>query len=136
MSDPLASPASTTTTPLERAEMIRFRLGKFSASGAVPMGNSLMSAPASASAWCSAPFSGGYTTSMPQPRTAMLRPAAFSAPQWAAVSMPRAIPETTVIPWAARSRARRVAVQRPYCEARLEPTMAMAVSLPCSSPIR
>ena len=43
-------------------------------------------------------FSGGKTRLMPWPRMAMVRPRACKAPWWAAVSMPRAPPLTTVTP--------------------------------------
>ena len=80
--------------------------------------------PALRSLCARAAFSGGYSRSRPQPSTATVRPPPSSAPWWAAVSMPRARPETMVAPAAARSRARARARVRPAGVAAREPTMA------------
>jgi hypothetical protein len=56
------------------------------------------SAPCSAMRAARRRFSGGYTTSTPEPSTAMVRPPASSAPRCAALSIPRASPLTTVMP--------------------------------------
>ena len=58
-------------------------------------------------------FSGGYTTSMPHARTAIVLPFAASAPLCACVSMPRAIPLTTVKPAEAISDAIRCVTVEP-----------------------
>jgi len=62
----------------------------------------------------------------------MVRPAAASAPRWAAASMPRARPLTTVKPARARPPANRSACRRPYCVAWRVPTIATAM-LSCGS---
>ena len=59
MSEPLYSPASTTTTPSEIPLMRRFREGKFGALGGVPKGYSVTRAPRAAISAASASFSGG-----------------------------------------------------------------------------
>ncbi len=68
-------------------------------------------APARARRCIRAPFSGGYTTSTPVPTTATVSPSAASAPSCAAVSMPRAMPLTIVMP-SSRQRARELARER------------------------
>ena len=62
----------------------------------------------------------------------MVRPPAFSAPWWAAESIPRASPETTVNPVRASDEARRSAIRNPYEVHRREPTRAMASWSRCS----
>src|SRR6185436_5680364 len=71
-------------------------------------------------------FSGGYTRSMPEPSTAIVRPPAASAPRCAAVSIPRASPLTIVTPRAASSPASDSATSTPYAVAARAPTMASA----------
>lgn len=57
-----------------------------------------MQAPESAILANKSIFSGGKMFDKPQPWTAMVRPFALSAPRWAAVSIPRAIPLMIVKP--------------------------------------
>ena len=73
---------------------------------------------------------------MPVPSTATVFVPPSSAPVWAAVSMPRARPETTVIPAALRERAMLMAVSLPYREGDLVPTMATAGSISSREPLR
>ena len=48
---PLNSPASSTSTPIDRPLMIRLRIGKFCGAGKVPSGNSLTMAPPESRIW-------------------------------------------------------------------------------------
>ncbi len=93
--------------------MMRLRMGKFCGKATVPMGNSETMSPFTASSAASLRFSEGYTTSTPQPSTAMVSPPAASAPLCAAVSMPRAMPLAMVRPACARSAESRSATARP-----------------------
>src|ERR1700693_836834 len=61
---------------------------------------------------------------MPLPITATVMPPPFSAPRWAAASIPRASPLTTITPARARSAPSCSATASPYGEGRREPTMA------------
>lgn len=90
--------ASTTTTPRERPLMMRLRTGKFSRRAGVPGANSETSRPFAAILSYKRVLGPGYGTSMPVPRTAMLLPVLPSAASCAALSMPQAMPETTVMP--------------------------------------
>lgn len=92
-----------------------------------------MTVPSTPMAFASDACSGGYTTSHPDPRTAIVRPAAESAPRWAAESIPRARPLTTTTPLDANSAPRRSATATPYGEAARDPTTATAGSLNASS---
>ena len=61
---------------------------------------------------------------MPQPRTAIVRPPASSAPAWAAASMPSASPLTTATPARARPAASLRVKTTPADVGRREPTIA------------
>ena len=61
---------------------------------------------------------------MPEPRTATVRPPAWSAPRWAAASIPCAAPETTASPADTTARPRSSATERPISEHFREPTIA------------
>src|SRR5574341_985217 len=126
ISAPLRSAASTTTTPSASAARVRLRTGKCPGSARVPGAHWETRAPRASMARASAWFSGGYTTSPPEPRTATVRPPAASAPRCAAVSMPRARPLTIVTPRAASAPASSSATATPYGVARRAPTIATA----------
>ncbi len=126
ISEPLRSAASTTTTASDSPAITALRVGKWCGSGGVPGANCDTSAPRATISSASRAFSGGYTTSTPEPNTAMLRPPTRSAPRCAAVSMPRARPLTMVTPRAARSAASVSATSSPYGVARRDPTTATA----------
>ena len=105
--------------------MVRLRRGKLGGSGWVPGGNSLTTAPGPRAMRSKiSPFSGGYTTSMPHPRTAMEAPDPQNAPSCAAVSTPRAPPETTVMPARASASPKLRAISSPCSSASREPTTA------------
>src|SRR5256712_6093823 len=123
---PLRSAASTTTTPRLSPASVRLRTGKWPASAGAPRANCDTSAPCASIVRASARFSGGYTTSIPHPRTASVRPPASSAPRCAAASMPRARPLTIVTPRAPSSPASRSATSTPYGVASRAPTIASA----------
>ena len=121
MSEPERGAASTTTVPSDRPAMMRLREGKLRASGCVPGGCSATSSARAETSSCNSRFSGGKVTSIPLAMT----PIVFgSAPTCAAVSMPRAKPETTVAPSAARSCARLRAKRQAAAEALRAPTIA------------
>ena len=105
ISEPERGAASTTTTPSASPEMIRLRRGKSGAPAAAPSGRSLTTAPLAA---------------IPRPRRVLggighvdprrdhrdRRAVGGQRPPCAAVSMPRARPETTTSPALASSPAR------------------------------
>ncbi len=97
--EPLFSSPSTIRLPALSAAIRRLRIGKLWAAGGVPSGYSLMTV----SRRESSRFSAGYIWSRPLPRMPTLTPPASTAARWAAVSMPRAKPETTTTPARARS---------------------------------
>ncbi len=82
--------ASTTNTPSDMPEMIRFRRGKFSGFGPVAIGSSLTTAPRPSATICSntGTWSFGYGTPSPEPITAEVRPPTRSTARWAAISTP------------------------------------------------
>src|SRR6059036_715187 len=113
------------TIEAQGALVSQFARGAPARAGA-PRANCDTSAPCASIVRASARFSGGYTTSMPHPRTASVRPPASSAPRCAAASMPRARPLTIVTPRAPSSPASRSATSTPYGVASRAPTIASA----------
>ena len=72
--------------------------------------------------------------SMPLAMTAMVPPLlADRAPRWAAVSMPRARPDTTVQPACASSRAQPSAMRMAAAEALRAPTIATGRRVPSAT---
>ena len=114
MSDPLLSPASTTSVPSESPEMILFLMGKDLRVGAKRMGNSEMTAPRSEILLARARFSCGCTLIRPPPRTATVSPSGVSRiALCATVSIPHASPETTTHPAYPAASARCRAIDAP-----------------------
>ena len=103
--DPLSAKPSTTITARESPATIRLRAGNRNGSARTPGGYSETTAPSSAICRINDLLEAGYSTSMPEPSTAIVGPRAARAPRWAAASTPRAAPLTTHAPAAARSRA-------------------------------
>ena len=113
ISAPLVSGASTTSTPLHKPLMIRFRLGKFHLYGGVPGGNSVSKQPQRSVSAYSDRLEAGYTTSAPLPSTPTTIPPFPKAPHMAMASTPAAAPETTKPPQAAIWLPIRLALVRP-----------------------
>lgn len=103
---PLLSPASITTVPWARPLIILFLFGKFPAFGFVPRENSEIIVPFSSIFSAKTLFSGGYKTSTPLHKTAIVLPLESTVFLWDIESMPRAKPLTMVIPYFIRSPAR------------------------------
>ena len=82
MSAPLVRFASTTTVPSVMPATMRLRMGKDCLSAFRLNGNWVMSAPCPSSAmrWKRSLFSEGKTKFIPVPKTAIVRPLAWSAP--------------------------------------------------------
>lgn len=124
---PDRSGACTTTTASASAAINRLRRRKRPRCGAAPAGAALIRPPPAATRSSKRLlFSGGYGRSMPVARTAQLGPETPSAPWWAAVSMPRAPPDTMATPWQARSAARSCANSSAGADAARVPTIATA----------
>jgi hypothetical protein len=131
--EPLPRAPSTTTTALASPATIRLRAGKRNGSGGVPGGYSLTTVASSASRSRSRRFDLGYTTSIPDPRTATVGPPARSAPSCAAASIPMAAPLMTHEPAAASAEPRSWAISRPAgLHVRL-PTIATGRIAGCAS---
>jgi hypothetical protein len=126
ISAPLRSGASATITPRDKPLTIRFRSGNRRGRGNDPGGYSEKIAPFSRISSRSSACSRGYATSTPHPRTATVVPPAWRAPLWAAASIPRAIPLTTVHRAAASSPDRMRANSRPGPVGARLPTTATA----------
>ena len=124
MSDPLFSEASTTTTARHSPLMMRFLQRESDCgTGAAPGGNSLITMPpvwqsAVASARCSRRVGHVQRRSQARRRSG---PPPSRAPRWAAPSMPRARPLTTMRPASAELRPRRRATPAPAGVARARP---------------
>src|SRR4051812_35042760 len=104
---------------------MRLRATKDQRNARDPGGSSETTAPRPAMAAWRARLLDGYGTSALPARTATGAPARAggdaSAPAWAAASMPRASPETTGTPAAARPRPSARATSSPYGDARRAP---------------
>src|SRR3989344_3317274 len=121
------SGASTTNAPRESPETIRLRSGKYQISDLACGSYSLITAPPESTIFLTnAKFSFGNidTSSMPDPKTAMVLQLLASAPKWAWVSMPSAKPLTILKPNSDNSLAILNANVFPYSDAALVPTIA------------
>src|SRR5699024_10199771 len=127
---PLLFFASTTKTPSESPLIILFLTGKWSLSGLLPNGYSVIIAPPlTIICLYNSTFSGGYTVSNPHPSTAIVFPPAPIAPLCEYVSIPLANPLTMHTPSFARSYANLYAFFKPYQVASLQPIIAIDFSL-------
>lgn len=126
MSEPDRGAASTTTVPSASPAMIRLREGKWRASGWLPGGCSATSSASCATCSCRSAFSGGKAMSIPLAITPIVR---GSAPTCAAVSIPRARPDTTVTPSAARSCASVRANRQAAADALRAPTIPTHIAV-------
>src|SRR5690606_5880427 len=100
---PLRQPASTTTVPADNAAISRLRARNRYRAGVVPGGYSLTTRPDSEIRRNIVACAAGYARSTPQARIATVVPPTPSAARCAAASTPKAAPDTTVHPSAARS---------------------------------
>ena len=123
--EPLRCAASTTSTPLLRPLIMRFRRGKLRGKGSISKGNSDTRAPpASIKLSARRTCRRGYIVSKPFPSTAILAPCVFIAAVCATPSIPLASPLVIVTPHAESFSQNNRAHRSPYQEYCRLPTTA------------